>query len=82
MIPKGHFTSSQEESKTNCNEVTPVTFQMLMQCCIYVLEGQPEGRKPLQIPRRRWEDTIKMYLQEVGWGTMEWISLAQDSDRW
>ena len=53
-----------------------------MQCCIYVLVGQPEGRKILERPRRRWEDIIKMYLQEVGWGTMEWIGLVQDRDRW
>jgi hypothetical protein len=33
-------------------------------------------------PRRRWEDNIKMHLQEVGWGGMEWIDLAQDRDRW
>jgi hypothetical protein len=53
-----------------------------MQCFIYVLVGQPEGRKILERPRRRWEDIIKMYLQEVGWGTMEWIGLVQDRDRW
>jgi hypothetical protein len=40
-----------------------------------------EGRRPLGRPRRRWEDNIKMDLQEVGWG-MDWIELAQDKDRW
>jgi hypothetical protein len=43
---------------------------------------RPEGRRPLGRPRRRWEDNIKMDLQEVGWGGMDWIDLAQDMDRW
>jgi hypothetical protein len=42
---------------------------------------RPEGRRPLGRPRRRWEDNIKVDLQEVGWG-MDWIELAQDRDRW
>jgi hypothetical protein len=45
------------------------------------LVGKPEGRRPLGRPRRRWEDNIKMDLQEVGWGRMDWINLAQDRDR-
>ena len=47
-----------------------------------VLVGKPEGRRPLGRPRRRWEDNIKMDLQEVGCGGMDWIDLAQDRDRW
>jgi hypothetical protein len=47
-----------------------------------ILVGRPEGRRPLGRPRRRWEDNIKMDLREVGWGGMNWIELAQDSDRW
>jgi hypothetical protein len=47
-----------------------------------VLVGRPEGRKPLVRPRRRWEDNIKMDLQEVGWGGINWIDMAQDRDRW
>jgi hypothetical protein len=47
-----------------------------------VLVGKPEGKRPLGRPRRRWEDNIKMYLQEVGYGSMDWIGLAQDRDRW
>jgi hypothetical protein len=43
---------------------------------------RPEGRRPLGRPRRRWEDNIKMDLQEVGWGGMDWIDMAQDRDRW
>jgi hypothetical protein len=46
-----------------------------------ILVGRPEGRRPLGKPRRRWEDNIKMDLQEVGWG-MDSIELAQDRDRW
>jgi hypothetical protein len=45
------------------------------------LVGKPEGRRPLERPRRRWKDNIKMDLREVGWG-IDWIDLAQDRDRW
>jgi hypothetical protein len=47
-----------------------------------VLVGKPEGNRPLGRPRRRWEDNIKMDLQEVGCWGMDWIELAQDRDRW
>jgi hypothetical protein len=47
-----------------------------------VLVGKPEGKKPLGRPRRRWEDNIKMDLQDVGEGRGEWMKLAQDRDRW
>ena len=47
-----------------------------------VLVGKPEGRRPLGRPRRRWADNIKLDLQEVGCGYMDWIGLAQDRDRW
>ena len=46
-----------------------------------VLEGKPEGKRPLGRPRRRWEDNIKMDLQEVGEGG-DWMELAQDRNRW
>jgi hypothetical protein len=52
-----------------------------MLLCYRILVGRPEGRRPLGRPRHRWEDNIKMGLQEVGLG-MEWIELAQDRDRW
>jgi hypothetical protein len=47
-----------------------------------VLVGKPEGKRPLERPRRRWEDGIKMDLREFGWGGVEWIHLTQDRDRW
>ena len=46
-----------------------------------VLVGKPEGRRPMGRPRRRWEDNIKIDLQEVGCGDRDWIELAQDRDR-
>ena len=46
------------------------------------LVGKPEGRRPLGRPRRRWVDNIRMDLQEVGCGCMDWIGLAQDRDSW
>ena len=47
-----------------------------------VLMGKPEGKRPLGRPRRRWVDNIRMNLQEVGSGYVDWIGLAQDRDRW
>jgi len=46
------------------------------------LVGKPEGKRPLGRLRHTWEDNIKMDLQEVGCGSMDWINLAQDRDRW
>jgi hypothetical protein len=47
-----------------------------------VLVWKPEGKRPLDRPRRRWEDNIRMDLQKVGCGCEDWIGLAQDRDRW
>ena len=47
-----------------------------------VLVGKPEGKRPLGRPGCRWEDNIKMDLQEVVEGCGDWIELAQDRDRW
>jgi len=44
--------------------------------------GKPEGKRPPGRPRRRWEDNIKVDLQEVGCGGMDWIDLAQDMESW
>jgi len=46
-----------------------------------VLVGKPEGKRPLGRPRHRWEGNIRVDLQEVGCGGMDWIELAQDKDR-
>ena len=47
-----------------------------------VLVGKPEGKRSLRRSRHRWEDNIKVDLQEVGCGGMDWIKLVQDRDRW
>ena len=47
-----------------------------------VLMGKPEGKRPFRKPRRRWEDNIKIDLEEVGCGGMYWIDMAQDRERW
>jgi len=47
-----------------------------------VLEGKPEGKRTLGCTRRRWVDNIRMDLQEVGCGYVDWIGLAQDRKRW
>jgi len=47
-----------------------------------VLVGKPEGRRPVGRPRLRWVDNIRLDLQEVGCGYMDWIGLAQDNDSW
>jgi hypothetical protein len=46
-----------------------------------ILVAKPEGKRPLGIPRHRWEDNIKMDLRETGWGVMDWIDLTQDRDQ-
>ena len=47
-----------------------------------ILVGKPEGKRPLGRPRRRWKDNIKMDLQEMECGSVDWIELAKDRDRW
>jgi hypothetical protein len=47
-----------------------------------LLVGKPEGKRPLGRPRRRWVDNIRMDFLEVAWGDVDWIGLAQDSDKW
>jgi hypothetical protein len=47
-----------------------------------VVMGKPEGKRPLRRTRRRWEDEIGMDLMEIGWGSVDWMQLAQDRDRW
>jgi hypothetical protein len=47
-----------------------------------LLVGKPDGKRPLERPRRRWVDNIRMDIGEVGWGGVEWIGVAQDRNRW
>jgi hypothetical protein len=47
-----------------------------------LLVGKPKGRRPLERPRRRWLDNIRMDLVEVGWGYVDWIGLAENRGRW
>jgi hypothetical protein len=47
-----------------------------------LLVGKSGGKRPLGRPRRRWVDNIRMDLEEVGWGDVDWIGLAQDRNRW
>jgi hypothetical protein len=47
-----------------------------------VLIAKPEGKRLLGRPRRRWENAIRMDLRDIGWGSVEWIQLAQDRDGW
>jgi hypothetical protein len=49
---------------------------------LVLLVEKPEGKRPLGRPRRRWVENIKMDLGEVGWGVVDWISLAKDRNRW
>jgi hypothetical protein len=46
------------------------------------LVGKPEGKRPLERPKRRWMDSIKLDLKEIGWDGMDLIDLAQDRDQW
>jgi hypothetical protein len=44
--------------------------------------GKPDGNRPIGIYRRMWEDNIKLDLREIGWGSMDWIDLNLDRDKW
>jgi len=69
--------------KIEKNEMGGHVARMVEGSVLYrVLVGKPEGKRPLGRPRHRWEDNIKMDLQEVGCRGMDWIELAQDRDRW
>jgi hypothetical protein len=67
-----------DKERRTCNHVTRAAERRGV---FSVLVGNPEEKRPLGRPMRRWEDNIKADLQEVGWG-MDWIDLARDRDRW
>jgi hypothetical protein len=47
-----------------------------------ILVGKPEGKRPLGRPRHGWVDNIKIYFREIGWFSMDWIDMAEDTDQW
>jgi hypothetical protein len=47
-----------------------------------ILVGKPEGKRPLERPRRRWIDNIKIDLRGIGWDGVDWMDMAQDRDQW
>jgi hypothetical protein len=47
-----------------------------------IVVGNPEGKRPLGRPRRKWVDNIEMDLRDIGWYGVDWIDLAQDRDQW
>jgi hypothetical protein len=70
-------------SKIETNKIGGQVARMGEERGVYrVLVEKPEGKRPLGRPRRRWEDNIKVCLQEVGCGSMDWTELAQDRDSW
>ena len=71
----------KKEIKTVCS-LMPVARMGEVRGVYRVLVGKPEGKRPLGRPTHRWVDNIRMDLQEVGCGYMDWIGLAQDRDRW
>ena len=85
ILPYGHRTARDRISQGEVAELmgwAGHVARMGEQRGVYrVLEGKPEGRRPLWRPRRRWVDNIRTDLQEVGCGYMDWIGLAQDRDR-
>jgi len=64
------------------NKLLCMVLVHILQNLVRVLVGKPEEKRPLCRPRGRWVDIIRMDLQKVGCGYMDWIGLAQDRDRW
>jgi hypothetical protein len=59
-----------------------INFSVSFHYAYRIVVGNPEGKRPLRRPRRRWVDSIKMDLRELGWDGMDWINLAQYRDQW
>jgi len=84
------MSRDQNAGRIHCVRIDNSTFESVEECValmgeargVYrVLMGKPEGRRPLGRPRHRWVNNIRMDLQEVGCGYMDWIGLAQNRDR-
>ena len=77
LTPEGVFYVN-----VNLGDIMNHAIHFYVVLTIVVLVGKPEGKRPLERPRRSWMDNIRMDLQEVGCVYMDWIGLAQDRDRW
>ena len=76
-------TCQQESNSIHSQLIRNIDFWQIPVGKLFIfLVGKPEGKRPLGRPRRRWEDNIKMDLQEVGGGYGDWMELVQDRDRW
>ena len=69
-----------ERLPETCRVVIPIKLEI--SASVGFIHKKSEGKRPLGRHRRRWEDNIKMDLEEVGYAGMDWIDLAQDRDRW
>jgi hypothetical protein len=75
------YSSSNNQIKENEVDETCGTHRRGKEC-LQGLIGKPEGKRLLGRPRCRWENGIRMGLREIGWGSIDWIQLAQDRDQW
>jgi len=82
MISKHFYILMQLYQYFNKSCYKGIFIVISINCLYRVLAGKTEGKRPLGRPRHRWENNIKMDLQEVGCGYMDWTKLAQDRDRW
>jgi hypothetical protein len=78
---KYNFTAVFYASSKNHDFITNIRLRTLVECGLIIGDFKLTSR-PLGRPRRRRQDNIKMDLQEMRWGGMDWIALAEDTDRW
>ena len=78
MATVGYRLDKTENNEMGC----PCSRYGERRCVYRVLVGKTEGNRPLGRPRRRWVNNIKMDLQEMGCGDMDWMELAKERDRW
>jgi hypothetical protein len=80
--PKTNLVKDERGSSTNFDGAGHVACMGEERKVYKVLVGKPEGKRGLGRPRRRWEDGVRMDLRKIGLGSVDWIRLAQDRDRW